>query len=254
MLNIPSNCPVCESELERVNDQLFCRNDACDAKSSKRVQHFVKTMKIKGLGPATIEKLDLERINDLYELSLDGMITQLGEKVGTKLFNEIAQSKTIPLATFIQAFGIPLIGNSATTKLAKHTDSLWNIDGTVCANAGLGKVATANLLQWINNNRINYSDLPITPVVESKEEVVTEELFKVVITGKLNDYSSRNKAKDFLDTNGVTVMSGVSSKVNYLICDLEDSSSSSHTKAEKLNIPIISMNDLLNIINGDIND
>lgn len=253
MLNIPTSCPVCESTLVRVNDQLFCKDDNCDAKTAKKLLHFIKTMKIKGLGEKTLEKLELIDINELYELSLTEMITKLGEKVGTKLFNEIAQSKTIPLATYIQSFGITLIGNSISTKLAKHTDSIWDIHRETCQEAGLGEKATNYLLQWINKNEDKYCDLPITPSIPVQTNEV-EELYKVVITGKLNDYSSRTKAKDFLETKGVTVMSGVSSKVNYLICDLENSSSSSHVKAEKLNIPVLSMNDLLIILNGDIND
>lgn len=252
MLHIPANCPVCESALNRVNDQLFCVSNTCDAKSSKKLLHFIKTMKIKGLGEKTLEKLNLSDITDLYELSMDGMITQLGEKVGTKLFNEIAQSKTIPLSTFIQSFGITLIGNSASTKLAKVTNSLWSIDSEVCNNAGLGKKATDYLLQWINTNEDRYCDLPITPSI-AVQTIEVEELCKVVITGKLNDYSSRAKAKDFLETKGVTVMSGISSKVNYLVCDT-CKGSSSELKAKNLNIPILSMNDLLNKINGDIND
>ena len=253
MLNIPRSCPVCESTLVRINDQLFCKNDSCDAKTAKKLLHFIKTMKIKGLGEKTLEKLNLSDIPDLYELSLAEMITQLGEKVGTKLFNEIAQSKTISLATYIQAFGITLIGNSISTKIAKHTDSLWDIHRGTCEEAGLGVKATNYLLQWINKNEDKYRDLPITPSIPV-QTIEVEELYKIVITGKLNDYSSRTKAKDFLETKGVTVMSGISSKVNYLICDLENSSSSSHTKAKKLNIPIISMNNLLTILNGDIND
>lgn len=250
MLNIPTQCPVCESTLERVNDQLFCRNDNCDAKSNKKILHFIKTMKIKGLGPATFNKLELESINELYDLSLEELTSVLGEKIGTKIYTEITTSKTAPLAIFIQAFGIPLIGNSATTKLANHTDSLWNIDEEVCANAGLGKVATNNLLQWINKNEIYYSDLPVTPIVNQTEEVKTKELFKVAVTGKLNDFSSRNKAKDFLANKGITVVSSVTKNVKYLICDQVGSSSSSSTKATALNIPIITMNDILTEINN----
>lgn len=251
MLTIPSKCPVCTDTLERVNDQLFCRNDKCDAKTSKKLLHFIKTMKIKGLGEKTLEKLDLTDIPDLYNLSLKDLTSATGEKIGIKLFNEIAQSKTIPLATFIQSFGITLIGNSASTKLAKHIDSMWNINELVCSKAGLGEKATNYLLQWIKLNRSKYSDLPITPSIAPKT-IEVEELFKVCVTGKLNDYTSRNKAKEFLETKGVTVMSGVSSKVNYLVCD-NISSSSSCVKAKKLNIPIISMNDLLTILNGEIN-
>ena len=57
---IPTHCPACNSVLDIVNDQLFCRNPDCPAKSSKRIEHFAKTLKIKGLGKATIEKLDLQ--------------------------------------------------------------------------------------------------------------------------------------------------------------------------------------------------
>ena len=50
----PTQCPSCDSVLEWVNDQLFCRNRACPAQNSKAVEHFAKTIKIKGLGPAAI--------------------------------------------------------------------------------------------------------------------------------------------------------------------------------------------------------
>jgi DNA ligase (NAD+) len=208
-------------------------------------------MKIKGLGPASLDKLDLESINELYELTLEDLTSILGEKIGTKLFTEITNSRTAPLALYIQAFGIPLIGNSATTKLAKYTDSLWKIDEEVCKKAGLGNKATDNLLQWISKNEINYSDLPVTPTVNLPTKV-PEETFKIAITGKLNDFSSRAKAKDFLATKGITVMSAVTKNVKYLVCDQVGSSSSSSIKATALNIPVITMNDLLNNINGEI--
>ena len=53
----PTHCPSCDSELDWVNDSLYCRNRLCPAQNSKAVEHFAKTMKIKGLGPASIEKL-----------------------------------------------------------------------------------------------------------------------------------------------------------------------------------------------------
>ena len=65
----PTNCPACNSKLEFVNDQLFCLNDSCSAKSAKRIEHFAKTLKIKGLRPATIARLDVFDLHDLYSLS-----------------------------------------------------------------------------------------------------------------------------------------------------------------------------------------
>ena len=55
-IEIPVNCPVCDSKLELVQDQLFCRNSSCDAQVQGKLEHFAKTMKIKGLGPRTIDK------------------------------------------------------------------------------------------------------------------------------------------------------------------------------------------------------
>ena len=62
---IPTHCPACNSELDTVKDQLFCRNPNCPAQSSKKVEHFAKTLKIKGLGAVTIEKLDLQDYHDI---------------------------------------------------------------------------------------------------------------------------------------------------------------------------------------------
>jgi len=250
MLEIPTNCPVCSSALDRVNDQLFCRNQSCDAKSLKALQHFVKTMKIKGLGEKTLEKLSITDIEELYEFTEKDLCTVVGsQKIGAKLYTEISSSREVPVNLFIQSFGITLIGNSASVKLAKYTNSLWEIDKEICSKAGLGEKATNYLLQWIKRNRDRYSTLPITMkaiTIQSKPE----ELYKVCITGKLDNFSSRNKAKEFLENEGATVMSGISSKINYLVCD-DSSRSSKHTKAESLNIPIITMNDLLNKIKGD---
>ncbi len=83
---------------------------------------------------------------------------------------------------------------------------------------------------------------------EVKISEVKETSCTVAITGKLNDFSSREKAKNYLTPLGVKVISSISSKTNYLVCDIESSNSSSYKKAIKLNIPIITMNNLLNDI------
>ena len=53
----PTNCPSCDSELEFVNDQLFCKNDSCPSQWDKKVVNFASSLKIKGLGPAAVSKL-----------------------------------------------------------------------------------------------------------------------------------------------------------------------------------------------------
>ncbi|HEY9705061.1 MAG TPA: hypothetical protein V6C58_21660 [Allocoleopsis sp.] len=64
----PTCCPVCDYQLEKVNDQLFCRNLACPAQIAGKVQHFAKTLGIKGLGPKTIEKLGLQELTEIFYL------------------------------------------------------------------------------------------------------------------------------------------------------------------------------------------
>ena len=243
-IEILTQCPVCDSNLIRVKDQLFCQNNLCDAKVFKSIIHFVKTMKIKGMGEKTIEKLDLVSINSIYTLTKDYIISELGEKLGIKLYNEIEKSKNINVDKYITAFGIPLVGKTASEKLSQHTDSIWNIDEKMCKLAGLGEKATYNLTDWILHNKFEYENLPIT-TVKGKQQ--SEATIKVCITGKLKDFTSREKAKAYLKDYGVQVVSSVSSNIDYLICDVEGSSSSSIKKANKLNISVITMNQLLKL-------
>jgi len=243
-IEIPITCPVCDSTLKRINDQLFCQNNLCDAKVFKSIIHFVKAMKIKGLGEKTIEKLDLESINSIYILSKKYLINALGEKLGIKLHTEIEKSKSTTVDKYITGFGIPLVGKTASEKLAQHTSNIWNITKDTCALAGLGEKATYNLLDWIMHNKEKYQDLPIKTVEGTKQSEAT---FKICITGKLNDYTSREKAKTYLKDYGIQVVSSVSSNIDFLVCDVEGSSSSSIKKANKLEIPVVTMNQLLKL-------
>src|SRR5574340_1092551 len=100
---IPNNCPECGAELVRINDQLFCQNKACPAQINKKVEHFAKTLGIKGLGEKTIQKLFLESIPELYQLDLDELKEIVGEKTAVKLLDEIEKSKSSSFATVLAA-------------------------------------------------------------------------------------------------------------------------------------------------------
>ena len=90
----PEFCPSCTSALEWRNDLLYCENSNCTAKVEKVVQHFARTLKIKGLGPKSVEKLGLSRIDDIYNLHRDYTVLKLGsELVADKLLLEIEKSK-----------------------------------------------------------------------------------------------------------------------------------------------------------------
>jgi len=111
----PTNCPSCMTQLEWVKDQLFCYNSDCSGKTSKKIEHFASTLKIKGLGPRTVEKLKIYSIFDLYELPLEIMIEALqSEKLAVKLHREIENSKQADLVELLPAFSIKLIGRTAS--------------------------------------------------------------------------------------------------------------------------------------------
>ena len=84
-IEIPETCPSCQTDLELITDQLYCNNPSCPAKNSKIVEGFAKTLRIKGLGSKTIEKLDLECIEDIYLLTEEFIEGRLGsEKLAIK--------------------------------------------------------------------------------------------------------------------------------------------------------------------------
>ena len=86
-IQAPTHCPSCNSSLEWSNHLLYCRNSDCDSQSAKKLKHFAKTLKIKGLGPASINKLGLTSLEEIYALDLDTLCEKLSsDKLGQKLF------------------------------------------------------------------------------------------------------------------------------------------------------------------------
>ena len=241
----PIHCPSCGSNLELVKDQLFCRNPDCDAKSSKKLEHFAKTLKIKGLGPKTIEKLPLTSIPDIYSMSKKEIVDGIGEKLGVKLFNQIELSKSVDLTVLLPAFSISLIGSSASKKLTKQISSIRDITHEKCLEAGLGPKSCTNLLEWYDNEFCdNLEYLPFSFEAEVPE-ITTPSIGKsVCITGKLNDFKNRNLAKTYLESFGFTVTTSITKKTDYLV-DEEGRKSSKSTKADSLGIPILTIKDIL---------
>ena len=215
MITAPSTCPSCGHSLEWENQLLYCRNPACGDQSSKKIEHFGKTLKIKGLGPATIESLVLESINDIYALSEFELIEGLAsQKLGKKLFLEIENSKKAPLNILLAAFSIRLIGKTASEKLSAVCESIHDINEDSCAEAGLGPKATESLLYWIKEE-YPLLDLPHSfafdkPVSRTSGGVVC-------ISGKLKSFKTKAQASQALEQNGYTVKSSVTKDVTILI-------------------------------------
>ncbi len=250
-IEIPTHCPCCNYKLELVNDQLFCRNQACDAQLSKRVEHFCKTMNIKGMGAKTIEKLGLADITELYYLELDEVSDLLGSiKVAEKLLAEIDKSRSAPLNQVLASFSIPLVGNTASAKISGVVSHIDEINLETCKQAGLGDKVTQNLLGWLE---LDFKEIrEFLPFTFRSETPVANTTGPVVcVTGKLSSYKTKAEAYKQLTEHGFRISESVTKTTDYLV-DEEDKSSTKRKKADTLGIKIIT--NLNTFLREQIND
>lgn len=238
-ITIPTECPCCSYPLELVNDQLFCRNTACGAQLSKKVEHFCKTLSIKGMGSRTIEKLGLADITELYYLDEQEVSQALGsDRMATKLLEEIDKSRSADLATVLSAFSIPLVGQTASKKLCKVVASVDEISQETCKQAGLGEKVTNNLLTWLETDFQEMREfLPFSFKAETSSKPANSDN-TVCITGKLKSFKTKQQAHTALEALGFVPVDTVTKATKYLV-DEEDKGSSKRKKAESLGITII---------------
>lgn len=241
----PEFCPSCDSTLVWRNDLLYCENVNCTAKTEKVVQHFARTLKIKGLGPRSIEKLGLSSIDDIYNLRRDYTVLKLGSELVTdKLLLEIEKSKQAQLQELLPAFSIPLLGRTASEKLCTVVEHISEVDVKTCGKAGLGPKVTHNLLHWYNTQYLNgYEFLPFK--WENEVQNIQEEKGVVVISGKLKTFPTKAVAKALLQKNGYIVKENLSKGTDFLVNE-SGIASSKTKKATEMGITVITdINELI---------
>lgn len=237
-IEIPTNCPCCSYPLELVNDQLFCRNTACDAQLSKKIEHFCKTLGIKGMGARTIEKLGLADITELFYLDLDQVAESLSSRtMATKLVNEIEKAKQADLATVIASFSIPLVGGTASKKICTVVEHISEITFERCREAGLGEKVSQNLVNWLETEFQEVKEF--LPFSFTSTKVPLQSGGKsVCITGKLSSYKTKSEAYKALEEAGFKVAETVTKTTDYVV-DEDNKGSTKRKKADELGITII---------------
>ena len=214
----PEVCPSCESPLEWKNDMLYCTNILCPAQIQKRIEHFARSLKIKGLGPKSIEKLGLTSLLDIYNLSYYNIKCALSsEKLAIKLLREINHSRKASMNDVLPAFSIPLIGKTAATKLSSKIKSLFDLDEDKCKAAGLGPKATESLLSWYSNEfEESLQELPFDWQFQTPK-IATETKGAVCISGKLSSFKTKAEATKALSYAGYVVKSSLTKDVTFLV-------------------------------------
>lgn len=247
----PTACPSCGGPVKQINEQLFCTGEDCQAQTLKKLQHYAKVVKIKGLGEKTLEKLieelGLSDIPDIYSLTEEQLTSVIGEKISKKLVLEIEKAKRLSLSTFLAALSIPAIGNTAGLKIESiGKTELDSISYEELKNAGLGDVASRSFLDWVRDKWESLKSLPVVFEVPTKSTPAGNS-FSVVVTGTFEE--SRAKIKEQIIALGGVVRDSISSKTNFLLLGEASKVSSKQKKAIELGIPILhSMEDLLNIL------
>lgn len=240
----PTNCPSCSSGLIWKGQLLYCVNHSCLAQGNKKVEHFAKTLKIKGLGPKTIEQLELTDAREIFFLSKEEIQLKLGsEKLAEKLVEEIEKSKSASLQQVLPAFSIPLMGRSASEKLCSKVSDISEISAEICKEAGLGPKVIDNLIGWLNDTSLE--DWPFS--FKSDKKPVKQNKGIVCITGKLSSFKSKAEAEKVLTDLGYTVKSSITKDVNILINE-SGIDSAKVKKARSNNIKII---EDINILIGE---
>ena len=259
----PKQCPICGGEtlleVSSVSDtrNLVCQNPLCEGKLINKLDHFCskKGLDIKGLSKATLEKLIewewIKNYEDIFNLKTHQKEwinkTGFGEKSVFNILEAIEESKQCGLDKFIAALGIPLIGTRAAKDLQGHFHTWTNFINSVTTKFKFYELPNFGI--EMHNSLINFDYTEAINLAENYIEVI-EEVFKpvetklqdksIVITGKLNHYKNRDEIKSVIEALGGKVVGSISGKTDYLINNDTESTSSKNLAAKKLNIPIVS--------------
>ena len=255
-LDVPSQCPSCQSDLLHFEDEvaLRCINPLCPAQIMEGLAHFASrdAMNISGLGPAVVEKLfakDLVRdVAGIYRLSIEDLL-QLGnfkEKSANKLYNAIQASKSNSAEKLLFGLGIRHVGSKASRILLEkfhdipglaqaEQEEIASIDslGMVIAkslHSYFAQEGTQILLKELKEAGVNLAYLG--------EKVAADAVLSgktVVLTGKLETLT-RTQAKEKLLRLGANVAGSVSKKTDLVIAGAD--AGSKLAKAQELGIEI----------------
>ena len=209
-------------------------SDKAIVNTSKVMEHFVKTMEIKGLGPANIEKMDITHPSEIYE---EDQWDKLGA-IGAKIEEEVQKSKTKPYETVLAALGIPGVGKSTAKLIVQKIPTFRNLKDIQYVDIkGIGPSTIDSILTWLEENEDWVQQLPLKLEQSvSVSELISNTNRKVCITGKMD--MTRTDLSDILEKAGFKVTSSVT-KDCYALITGGDTTSSKYIKAKELGITIV---------------
>ena len=255
-LDIPTNCPSCESKLLHFEDEvaLRCINPRCPAQIKEGLIHFASrdAMNISGLGPSIVEKLFaanlVKDVADIYSLTVEDFLLLDGikEKSAQKLYQAIQTSKENSAERLLFGLGIRHVGSKASQLLLQNFHSIESLAQAspeeVAGIESLGSVIAQSLQSYFETEgaKILLRELKELNVnLDYKGQVVVADAalsgLTVVLTGKL-ERLTRSEAKSKLENLGAKVTGSVSKKTDLVVAGAD--AGSKLQKAQELGIEI----------------
>ncbi len=269
-IKFPKNCPACNDELYRAGEEAAwrCTNINCPAQVLERLYHFVSkdAMDIRGFGDANIRKFYnlglLTTIPQIYQIDYEaiGKIEGFGKKSIDNLKAAIENSKKQPVHRLIYALGIRFVGETMAKTLAHAIDHLLdlkNFDEEALQNLeDVGPKLAGSVYTFFKND----DNIQMLEELEKLGLQLSNDKKTFASNGNLQDATflftgtlaklKRTEAEEIVEQNGGQIVSGVSSKLNYLV--VGEDAGSKLEKAKKINsIKIITEDQFLKMIEKD---
>ncbi|WP_199138375.1 NAD-dependent DNA ligase LigA [Pedobacter sp. ASV12] len=263
-----TTCPECGTELIRKEGEVafYCPNDeGCPPQIVGKIQHFIgrKAMNIDGLGDETIEtfyqKGLVSHISDLYTLyeKADELkaIERFGEKSIDNMLKGIEASKQMPFEKLLFGLGIRYVGETVARKLARGVKNIDNLAKAsveeLTAIDEIGQRIAESIQEYFSNEE-HLQQIELLKAAglqfEIQENAIILQSDKLngktfVISGVFEKHG-REELKTIIEENGGKILSGISAKLDYLVAG-DNMGPSKLEKAKKLNVPLISDEELL---------
>jgi DNA ligase (NAD+) len=266
-----THCPACGTLLERKEGEAayYCSNDeGCPPQIVGKMQHFIdrKAMNIDGLGDETIETLHkngfINHISDIYSLKehADDLkkMDRFGERSINNMLDGIEKSKQMPFDKVLFGLGIRYVGATVAKKLAVHFKNVDRLASAtleeLTAAEEIGERIALSIQEYFANEehkaeieKLKAAGLQF--VTEEREVQLAGDALSgktFIISGVFEKYS-RDELTNIIEQNGGKIVSSISAKLNYLVAG-ENMGPAKLEKAQKLNIPIINDDQLIEMI------
>ncbi len=263
------NCPECGTILVRKEGEAahYCPSeDGCPPQIKGKMEHFIsrKAMNIDGLGSETIDLLYNEglirNIADIYDLQKEQIsrLERLGDKSAERILYSLSESRQIPFEKVLFALGIRFVGETVARILAHRLINIETIEKasleelTAVDEIG-GRIAESVQAYFSNPENIRLierlkekglqMELDETSIANRSEKLGG---LSIIISGTF-EKNSRDDLKKMIEQNGGKNVSSISGNTSYLLAG-NNIGPSKLEKAKKLNIPIISEDDFLKMI------